>query len=118
MTTPQNQTGKNPQGQTQSQAAAVAGARRRRGSENGVQGEGNYDATRRFDKAEREFVESGKVDEAARAAKPRNAEEAEELARAEREARSHSKGDDPKDDAAMSSSQKSDAQGSGTSPKK
>jgi len=59
-----------------------------------LQGEGNYDATRRYDKAAKEFAESGKVDEAARAARPDSAEEAEELRRAEREGQSHSKGED------------------------
>lgn len=58
----------------------------------GVQGEGNYDATRRYDKAVREFVRSGKVDEAAQAAAPGSAEEAAELERAEKEGQSHAKG--------------------------
>jgi len=62
-----------------------------------LQGEGNYDATRRYDKAAKEFAESGKVDEAARAARPDSAEEAEELRRAEREGQSHSKGEAPGD---------------------
>jgi hypothetical protein len=34
-----------------------------------LQGEGNYDAARKFDAEERAFVESGKVDAAARAAR-------------------------------------------------
>lgn len=34
-----------------------------------VQGEGNYEAARKFDKEERTFVESGKVEAAAKAAK-------------------------------------------------
>jgi hypothetical protein len=60
-----------------------------------VQGEGNYDATRRYDKSAREFVQSGKVEDAARSAQPKNAEEAEAMQRAEREGKSHSKGEDP-----------------------
>lgn len=60
-----------------------------------LQGEGNYDATRRYDKAAHEFAQSGKVEVAARAAKPASPEEAEALKRAERVGRSHSKGDDP-----------------------
>lgn len=63
--------------------------------ETDLQGEGNYDATRRYDKAAKEFAESGQVDDAARAARPGSAEEAEELRRAEREGQSHSKGEDP-----------------------
>ena len=34
-----------------------------------VQGEGNYEAARKFDKEERSFVESGKVEAGAKAAK-------------------------------------------------
>lgn len=58
-----------------------------------LQGEGNYDATRRYDKAAHDFAQSGKVDEAAQAARPDSAEEAAELERAEREGRSHAKPD-------------------------
>ncbi len=60
-----------------------------------VQGEGDYDAARRYDKAAHEFAESGKVEEAARDAKPTSAEEADDLRRAERAGKSHSKGEDP-----------------------
>jgi hypothetical protein len=59
-----------------------------------LQGEGNYDATRRYDKSAREFVESGSVDDAAAAAAPENAAEAEEMKRAEEIGKSHSKGED------------------------
>lgn len=60
-----------------------------------LQSEGNYDATRRYDKAATDFANSGKVDEAARAAQPGSAEEAAELKRAEEAGKSHSKGEDP-----------------------
>ena len=60
-----------------------------------LQGEGNYDATRRYDKAAAGFAKSGRVDEAARAAKPDSPEQAESLKRAEEIGRSHSKGEDP-----------------------
>ena len=60
-----------------------------------MQGEGNYDATRRYDKAAHEFAQSGKVDEASRAAEPGSAEEADALKRAETAGKSHSKGEDP-----------------------
>ena len=60
-----------------------------------LQGEGNRDASRRYDKAAHEFAQSGKVDDAARAARPRTPEEAEELYRAEQAGKSHSKGEDP-----------------------
>ena len=59
-----------------------------------LQGEGNYDATHRYDKAAKEFAKSGRVDEAARAAEPKSRQEADELKRAEREGQSHSKGED------------------------
>lgn len=59
-----------------------------------IQGEGNYDATRRYDKAAGDFAKSGKVEQAAQAAQPRDAKEAEQLRRAEQAGRSHSKGED------------------------
>ena len=58
-----------------------------------VQGEGDYEAGRRYDKAAREFAESGKVEPAARDAAPGSAEEAEEMQQAEQEGKSHSKGE-------------------------
>jgi hypothetical protein len=58
-----------------------------------VQGEGDYDAGRRYDKASREFAESGKVEPAAHDAAPADADEAAELERAEAEGKSHSKGE-------------------------
>lgn len=60
------------------------------------QGEGNYDAARRYDESAREFVRSGKVEQAARDAAPDSAAEAEELRRAEEEGRSHARDDAPK----------------------
>ena len=60
-----------------------------------VQGEGDYDAARRYDKSAREFAQSGKVDEAARDAKPTSPEEADALRQAETEGKSHAKGEDP-----------------------
>lgn len=60
-----------------------------------LQGEGNYVAGRRYDEAQREFVESGRVDEAARRAPPQNTREAEEMDAAEQEGRSRAKGEDP-----------------------
>jgi hypothetical protein len=71
-----------------------------------VQGEGDYDAARRFDKAERQFVESGKVREGADKARPGSAEEQAEMEKAEDVGKSHSKGELPADE-------KSDGKGSG-----
>jgi hypothetical protein len=60
-----------------------------------VQGEGDYDAARRYDKAAREFAESGKVEEAAHDAQPESADVAVDLKQAEEEGKSHAKGEDP-----------------------
>lgn len=60
-----------------------------------IQGEGNYDATRRYDKAATDFVKSGKVDQAARDARPKSEAEAEAMKKAEEEGKSHAKGEDP-----------------------
>lgn len=60
-----------------------------------LQGEGNYDAAREFDQAEEKFVKSGKVEQAARDAEPKNPKEKEEIERAEEKAREHAKGEDP-----------------------
>lgn len=58
-----------------------------------VQGEGDYDAARRYDKAAKEFAESGRVEQAAHEAAPQSAEQARELKEAERIGESHSKGE-------------------------
>jgi hypothetical protein len=60
-----------------------------------IQGEGNYDATRRYDQAATDFVKSGKVDQAARDARPKSEAEAEAMKKAEEEGKSHAKGEDP-----------------------
>ncbi len=53
---------------------------------NQIQGEGNYDAGRRFDKEEREFVKSGQVEKKAKEAEAAlDGPEAEELERARKE---------------------------------
>ena len=58
-------------------------------------GEGNYKAARDYDKAATAFAKSGEVDQAAKAAAPRNAKEAAELRQAEAEGLDRSKGEDP-----------------------
>ena len=51
-----------------------------------IQGEGNYDAARKFDTEERAFVQSGKVDQKAKAAEAAlDGPEGEELERARKE---------------------------------
>ena len=56
-----------------------------------VHGEGNYKAAKEFDDAQKAFVRSGRVDEAAGNAAPKSKAEAEELLRAEELAKSRSK---------------------------
>lgn len=48
-----------------------------------VQGEGNYDASRKYNEATLQFVKSGRVPDAARAAAPRTPAEAAEMKQAE-----------------------------------
>ena len=60
-----------------------------------VQGEGDYEAGRRYDKAARDFAQSGKVQPAARDAAPDSALEAEQMQQAEATGKSHSKGEGP-----------------------
>ncbi|HYC44029.1 MAG TPA: hypothetical protein VED01_00965 [Burkholderiales bacterium] len=56
-------------------------------------GEGNYKATQDYNERTKDFIESGKVDEAARKAKPKNKQEAQQMSQAEQEGKSHSKGE-------------------------
>jgi hypothetical protein len=58
-----------------------------------VQGEGDYDAARRYDKAAQDFAKSGQVDRAAHDAAPESAEQAEAMRKAEEIGKSHSKGE-------------------------
>ncbi|MFO1312427.1 MAG: hypothetical protein U1F41_10240 [Burkholderiales bacterium] len=51
-----------------------------------VHGEGNYEASRQYNEATKRFVESGRVDEAAREAAPANEKEAAEMRQAEQAA--------------------------------
>ena len=60
-----------------------------------VYGEGNYDASRKYNDATKRFVESGKVDKAARDAAPATDAEALQLAAAEAEGKSRAKEEDP-----------------------
>jgi hypothetical protein len=66
----------------------------RRPEKDTVHGEGNYEAARRFNKAEHDFVASGKVEAAARNAAPRSDREARELQDAERKSRARAKEED------------------------
>lgn len=59
-------------------------------------GEGNYKASKQYNDATKDFVESGKVEGAARDAEPRNQQEAREMREAEKEGKSHAKDGDKK----------------------
>lgn len=54
-----------------------------------LQGEGNYEASRRYRERTEQFIESGKVEEAAKNAEPQSPDEQSELERAEEAGRSH-----------------------------
>lgn len=56
-----------------------------------VQGEGDYEAARKYDKDAEAFAKSGKVDEAARDAAPETPAEADAMKKAEEEGKSHAK---------------------------
>ena len=64
------------------------------GQEQGqVEGEGSYSATRDYQKNIKEYLDKADVQSDAEAAKPRSESEARDLERAEREGKSHSKGE-------------------------
>ena len=58
-----------------------------------VEGEGSYTATRDYQKNIKEYLDKADVASDAEAAKPRSESEARDLEEAEREGRSHSKGE-------------------------
>ena len=60
-----------------------------------VEGEGSYSGSKDYNKRTEKFVESGKVDDAARAAKPQSEEEAHQMHKAERIGKQHARGEDP-----------------------
>jgi len=57
----------------------------------GVHGEGNYEATRDYNKRTKEYLESADVTEDARKAAPRDKQEAREMQQAEAEGKRHAK---------------------------
>ena len=61
------------------------------GKNNGVEGEGSYTGSKDDNERTKKFVDTGKVDEAARKAKPRSKKEALEMKRAEEEGKKHAK---------------------------
>jgi hypothetical protein len=60
-----------------------------------VHGEGNYEASRKYNDATRRFIQSGKVEQAAREAEPTSDAEAKEMKAAEAEGKRRAKEEDP-----------------------
>jgi hypothetical protein len=60
-----------------------------------VEGEGSYTGSKDYNERTKKFVESGKVEQAAKDAKPDSEQEAHEMQKAERIGKRHAKGEDP-----------------------
>jgi hypothetical protein len=57
-----------------------------------IQGEGDYDAARRYRKEVKDYLDTADVDKAAHEAAPKSSDEQREMDEAERAGRKHSKG--------------------------
>jgi hypothetical protein len=60
-----------------------------------VEGEGSYTGSKDYNERTRKFVESGKVEDAARDAEPKSSEEKHAMQKAERLGKERAKGEDP-----------------------
>ena len=60
-----------------------------------VEGEGSYTGSKDYNERTKKFVDSGKVEEAAKDAKPASEQEAHEMQKAERIGKQHAKEEDP-----------------------
>jgi len=60
-----------------------------------VEGEGSYSGSKDYNERTKKFVDSGKVDQAAKDAKPKSEQEAHEMQKAERIGKQHAKEEDP-----------------------
>ena len=61
----------------------------------GVEGEGSYSGSKDYNERTKKFVQSGKVDKAARNAEPKSEEEKHAMQKAERIGKQRAKGEDP-----------------------
>jgi hypothetical protein len=61
----------------------------------GVEGEGSYSGSKDYNERTKKFVQSGKVDKAARDAQPKSEEEKHAMQKAERIGKERAKGEDP-----------------------
>lgn len=93
MGTRDNRPGQGREGNRQQGQQAESGGRQQEGQN--VHGEGNYAATRQYDDATKKYVESGRVEDAARAAAPKSQSEAREMDAAEAAGKRRAKGEDP-----------------------
>ena len=64
-------------------------------SKDRVEGEGSYSGTKDYNERTKKFVDSGKVDEAARKASPKSRDDEQGMEKAERAGKQHAKGEDP-----------------------
>lgn len=62
-----------------------------------IQGEGDYDAARRYRKEVHDYMDKSDIDKAAHDAAPKSPDERREMEEAERAGRSHSKGGKERD---------------------
>lgn len=69
--------------------------RRQHGRKDKVEGEGSYSGSKDYNERTKKFVESGKVEQAAQAAKPKSEHEFHEMQKAERVGKKRAKGEDP-----------------------
>ena len=60
-----------------------------------VEGEGSYTGSKDYNERTRKFVDSGKVEEAAKRAEPQGEQEKHEMQKAERIGKQRAKGEDP-----------------------
>ncbi|HLU77733.1 MAG TPA: hypothetical protein VKZ48_07515 [Burkholderiales bacterium] len=60
-----------------------------------IQGEGDYTAAKHYNERTKQFVQSGKVEQAADEAAPQSQQEAQEMREAERAGKRRCKGEDP-----------------------
>ena len=77
----------------QQRAGGTEFQQRPQGQQDGVEGEGSYTATRDYQKNIQDYMENADIAKNAEQSKPRSESEARELEQAEREGRSHSKGE-------------------------
>ena len=69
--------------------------KRKGNSHDQVEGEGSYTGSKDYNERTKKFVQSGKMDQAARDAEPKSEEEKHAMQKAERMGKERSKGEDP-----------------------